>query len=116
MTTLLAFILSALAVVADLTGTWTGTLTPDGREPTTAHLVLRQVGTSVTGTAGSDDQDAFPLSNGRIEHDTVSFEVTTPGGAMHFTLKLDGDALSGAVTRERNGERQTARLDVTRVK
>jgi len=116
MTMWLAVIFSALAFVADLTGTWTGTLTPDGRDPSPARLVLRQDGTAVTGTAGGDDQEKFPLRNGRIENGAVTFEVDTPGGAMHFTLTLDGDTLAGAVSRERDGEKQTARLDVKRAK
>ena len=38
------------AFAADVTGTWTGNIIPDGEGKDTAHLVLKQDGTKVTGT------------------------------------------------------------------
>ena len=112
---------AALAVslaFASVTGSWTGTLSPDGREPTTAFLVLQQDGETVTGTAGASEQgERLPIRNGTAKGGVVTFEVETPNGlVMKFDLKEQGDELTGTVTRERDGEKQSAALAVKRVK
>src|SRR5918993_4505887 len=89
------------AIAADVTGTWKGTLTPEGRTPTGAVLVLRQEGSSVSGTAGENEEERHPISNGTIKDGVVTFEVGVGDSSMKFELKLNGDELAGAVVRER---------------
>jgi hypothetical protein len=108
--------LAAMALsAADVTGSWSGTLTPDGRDAGPALLILKQEGTEVTGTVGPNENERHPISKGKVEKDTVAFEVETPGGVMKFALKQKGDELAGAVTREREGQQQTAKLAVKRM-
>jgi len=110
-------VLTAFVVLAtDLTGTWKGTLIRDGRDPSPAVLVLRQEGSSVTGTAGESEDEKHPISNGTIEGDVVTFDVAVGESSMKFELKLNGDDLSGAVVREREGQQLTARLSLKRAK
>ena len=109
----IAFAAATLAA-ADLTGSWRGTFTPDGRDAGPALLILKQEGNAVTGTAGPDENERHPISKGKVENDTVAFEVQTPGGVMKFALKQKGDELAGDVTRERDGQQQTAKLVVKR--
>src|SRR5262245_44114872 len=112
------FLLIALAattlVAPDVTGSWRGTLTPDGRDGGPALLILKQEGDSVTGTVGPDETERHPISKGKVENESVAFEVETPGGAMKFALKQKGDELTGDVTRERDGQQQAAKLVVKR--
>ena len=83
MTRMLMIALAATALAAaDVTGTWSGTLTPDGRDAGPALLILKQEGNAVTGTAGPDANETHPISKGMVENDTVTFEVETPGGVM----------------------------------
>jgi len=70
----------------------------------------------VTGTVGPDENARHPISKGKVENDTVAFEVETPGGVMKFALKQKDDELTGDVTRERDGQQQTAKLAVKRTK
>jgi hypothetical protein len=115
MTHLLVIALAATTLAAaDVTGTWRGTFTPDGRDAGPALLILKQEGNAVTGTAGPDENEQHPISKGKVENDTVAFDVETPGGVMKFTLKQKGDELGGDVTRERDGQRETAKLAVKR--
>ena len=116
MSQLLALALAAVTTLAaaDVTGNWKGTLTPDGRDSGPALLVLKQEGKTVTGTVGPDEGERHPISKGTVENDTVAFEVETPGGVMRFALKQNGDELTGDVTRERDGQQQTAKLAVKR--
>ena len=117
MTRLVVIALAAATLVAaDVTGSWRGTLTPDGGDAGPALLILKQEGNALTGTAGPDENERHPISKGTVDNDTVAFEVETPGGVMKFALKQKDDELTGDVTRERDGQQQTAKLAVKRTK
>lgn len=111
---LLAIALSvATLAVADATGTWTGTLTKSEGDGGPAHLVLKQDGDKLTGSAGPDVNEQHPILNGRVENGVLTFELEN---GMKFALKQDGDEITGEVTRERDGETQKAKLAVKRAK
>ena len=110
--TLAAFSLLA----ADATGTWTGSFTPDGQEAGPAHLVLKQEGANLTGTAGPSSDEQHEILSGKAQDGKITFEVAVNEGVMKFVLKQDGDRIVGDVARERDGQVQTAKLDVTRKK
>jgi hypothetical protein len=117
MTYLLTLALAAgILSGADVTGTWTGTLTPAGRDPGPAHLVLKQDGDKVTGTAGPSAGEQHAIENGKAADGTVTFDITTGGGVMKVSLTQNGDELAGDVTRERDGQTQHAKLAVKRAK
>jgi hypothetical protein len=102
---------------ADATGKWTGNLIvgSDGGERTMpAQLVLKQEGTKLTGTAGPNDGEQHPIEKGKVEDGTLTFEVPTGETVMKFSLKQDGDSIKGTITREREGQTQTAKLEVKR--
>jgi hypothetical protein len=106
---------------ADLTGTWTGTLTRSGGQPGSAHIELKQKGTAITGTAGPGPNEQFPLSNGKVTTvkgvTSVTFDATqTNGLVLKFDLKLVDGRLKGAATAERDGKKLEAALDVGRGK
>ena len=86
---MLAAVLTVLGVIAvDVNGTWRGTLTPDGREPTPALLVLRQEGSTITGTAGAGEEaERHPIRNGTIKDDVVTFEIEAGEGSMRFNIE-----------------------------
>jgi hypothetical protein len=102
---------------ADATGTWTGTLTPAGDpEAKPARLVLKQDGTTLTGTAGPDAGEQHAIRNGRAESDTLTFQVAQGEGVMKFALKIAGDEIKGDISRQRGDQTQTAKLSVKREK
>jgi hypothetical protein len=107
-----ALILSA----ADVTGTWKGTFTPENRDAGPALVILKQTGETVTGTAGPDESERHDIANGKVTGDTVTFEVPRGQGTMKFVLVLEADTLTGRATRERDGEQQTAKLNLKREK
>ena len=113
----LVLLASAFTVAAaDITGNWKGTLTPENRDPGPALVILKRTGDMVTGTGGQDESDRHEITNGKVTGDTVTFEIQQQEGTMRFVLTLDGDALTGQITRERNGQRQTAKLNLKREK
>jgi hypothetical protein len=101
---------------AEVTGTWKGTFTPENRDSGPALVILKQVGDTVTGTAGPDESERHDIANGKVRGDTITFEVPREEGTMSFVLSLAGDTLNGQATRERDGQRQTAKLSLKREK
>ena len=106
----------------DLTGTWTGTFTPEGSDPGGAHLALKQKGDTLTGTAGPNANQQSEIAKAKIATvknvTTVVFEVTQPNGlVMKFDLKLVEGRLKGTVLGEApDGGKRNAALDVGRAK
>ena len=105
----------------DLTGTWTGTFTPATGEPGGAHIVLKQKGDEVTGTAGPGADRQLAIANGKVTTvkgvTSVTFDTTQPNGlVMKFDLKEVDGRLKGKATAEANGEKREATIDVGRAK
>ncbi len=114
----IAIVFSATAVLAaEASGTWRGTLSDDRGGGDTALVILKQDGTMLTGTAGSSEADRHPIQNGKIQGDTVTFEVQGPPGAgLFFELKLNGDELAGKVEQRRDGQvLRTGRIALKRM-
>ncbi len=115
-TILLLLASAAILLGADATGTWTGTLSPEGGGDGPAYMILKQEGTTLTGTAGPNEAQQQPIANGKVSGPDVTFEVPTRGGIMKFVLKLDGDEIKGDASREQDGQKQTAKIAVKRQK
>jgi hypothetical protein len=115
---ILAVTAAAIAMAADATGKWTGTLTPgDGGESHSALLVLTQTGTAITGTAGPDESQQFPVQTGKIDGNKITLDVSPHEGALyHMELVLDGDHIKGDIAAKQDDQTMTAKLDVSRVK
>jgi hypothetical protein len=114
---LLLLLVSAVTLLAaDATGKWTGTLTPDDGGEGPAYLVLKQEGTKLTGTAGPGEDKQTPIENGKVDGATITFELPAGGGVMKFALKQQGEEIKGDVSRESDGQKQTAKLAVKREK
>ncbi len=108
---------AASLFAADATGTWTGSLLvpgPNGEQAHPAHLVLKQEGAKLTGTAGPSAEEQYAIEKGTAEEDRLTFEVPKEGHMMKSALKLEGDQMSGMVLREREGVKESARLEVKR--
>ena|SRR5579883_732984 len=116
----IALLTAALALVAmagDVSGKWSGTFTPEGQSASGVLMVLKQSGTTLTGTAGPDDSQQWPISNGKVEGNVLSGTTTSTDGVTYkFTLTADGDRLTGTVEAAVGGQTLKAALDAKRVK
>jgi hypothetical protein len=117
---LLSVLLALTAVAADVSGAWTGTFRialPDGQmRDDTVHMVLRQSGGTITGTAGPNANQQVPIARGTIEGNRLTIDVPVPDGRFRFDVVLDGDRLTGEVTRTAGGQSMKARLVATRIR
>jgi hypothetical protein len=111
----LALALSAAA--GDVSGKWTGSFTPETGDGGSAYLVLKQSGSTLTGSGGPDANNQWPGLQGTISGNNVSFEVKSAedGTVYKCSLVLDGDHLKGDVTfTTAEGQAIKAKLDLTR--
>jgi hypothetical protein len=86
-----------------LTGKWAGvldTVHADGSvDPGNACLFFSQNGETITGTAGDSPAHQSPVSGGKLEGSSLSFDViVNPQVTAKFSLSLDGDRLHGTAT------------------
>lgn len=113
---------AALSWGADVTGTWSGPMqmTRGGEtKDDSAHMVLTQKGTEITGTIGPNADKQLPISKGSIEGSDITLEATPPNGEGKVTVKLkaDGDKLIGELKAEGGGgEPFTGKMTLTKSK
>jgi hypothetical protein len=120
MAVLFSAVLALVASAADVSGTWSGTLKitgPDGQtQGDTIHLILKQDGGKLTGTAGPSAGEQLPIENGTVEGAKITMEVPVSGGAFKLVVALEGDHLKGEVTVAAGGQTMKAKMDATRAK
>ncbi len=115
--TLLIALFAMTAMAADVTGKWSGSFVPEGQNPSGAFVILKQTGTTITGSAGPDEGQQWPLTNGKITGNKITGEVTSPEGMVFkLDLVLDGDHIKGAANSTRDGQTMKATVDLTRQK
>ena len=108
---------TTILAAADLTGKWSGsfTMTLDGQtRDDTVYMLLKQDGTELTGTAGPNVNQQWPILKGRIEGDKVTFEVQTDEPLIKFELTLADGHLKGDAKAEHQGKSMKAVVDAQR--
>ena len=109
-----------------VTGVWAGplTVTVDGKataEVEYLHVVLKQNGDIVTGTAGENADQQFPIRNGKLttvrDVTTLTFEFIANGAHTSFSLKsIDGLLKGGARIVGEDGHAYTATAELKPIK
>src|ERR1700720_2636996 len=116
MTRLLAvLLLSTIALLADVTGKWTGSFDvtgPDGQtQAQTAFLSLKQDGGTLSGTAGPSEDEQMVIRAGKVDGNKITFEVALENGPIiKFDLLLADDHIKGSARGESDGRKMTAKL------
>ncbi len=116
---LLVALVAFTAAAADVTGKWTGTYTFDSGDSGAAVVVLKQSGTTITGTAGPGEEQQWPLQNGKIAGNKISCEVKNPddGVVYKIELTLAGDSMKGEVSAAGpDGQTMKGKIEVSRAK
>ena len=112
------FLVGAVAAMAaDLTGHWSGSFKAEGADHAIPQLlILKQQGRILSGSAGPDASEQYPIENGRVDGNKASFAVTTAEWRFLYNLTVGENSLSGELTLESTGERRTARVALSRTK
>jgi hypothetical protein len=105
---------------ADISGKWSGSLTmTNARGETnegTAFVIFKQNGAEITGSAGGDENQQFPITKGKIEGNRITFEVQSDGPLYKVDVMLTGDHIKGEVIVVQEGQSTKAKVDMTKVK
>jgi hypothetical protein len=94
---------AALAVAADVDGTWKGVLNVTGAD-TQVVWTFKAEGSTLTGGVSQDGSPVWPLRDGKIEGDNLTFALDVDMQGQQFTvnykgvvsptqIKLTGDAM-----------------------
>lgn len=96
-TGMLAVLLSAVALAADVSGKWKAEFsTPDGTKRVNT-LSFKVDGGKLTGTVAGT-QDETQIQNGKINGDEISFTAERPFGTFTYSGKVSGDEIKFKVT------------------
>ena len=113
--------LAMTAAAADVTGKWSGTFTvtgPDGSagDSNPAFMILKQSRSTLTGTAGGDEAEQWPIENAKIENNKITGTVNPSDGATYtVSLTVDGDRMTGEVTVSQGGQTMKGKIELKRV-
>lgn len=102
------------AAAADVTGTFK---VSGGDHSTPQIIILKQDGNKLTGSAGPDAGEQYPIENGTVEGDRVRFELTSGEWRFGYELKRAGpDEMKGDLELKSVGSRRTAVVALSRTK
>jgi len=115
---LTALAITAAAADVNVTGKWSGTFSPEGQDQSSAYMILKQSGTTITGTAGPDEGEQWQITKGKIQGGKMTAEVQSPDGAVYQVdmVVVDADHIKGDVTFTQGGQTMKGKLEVSRVK
>ncbi len=80
------------AHAADVTGTWTGTMT-GGNGDFSITFTFKQDGTKLTGTVTGGQGDPIEISNGTVDGDKISFTVSFNEMTITHSGTITGDTI-----------------------
>lgn len=108
---------SLFAAADGVTGKWSGSfvITMNGEtKDEMAYMDLKQKGAELTGTAGPSQDEQWPLQNGKVEGDKLTFDVQSGGPLIKFNLTLADGHLKGEAKAENEGRTMKAAVDLQR--
>lgn len=112
--------IATLAAAADVTGKWLGTYTvtgPDGSpgDANPALLILKQSGSTFTGTAGTDDSQQWTIENPKMVGNKITGTVHPNDGATYdLSLTVNGNRITGELTISQGGQTLKGKIDLKR--
>jgi hypothetical protein len=116
-TVAVVLLLSMSAMAGDLTGKWSGSFRADGADHDVPQFfILKHDGNKLTGTAGPDQSEQYPIENGKVDGDRVSFEVTTGEWKFTYDLKATDASMIGALELKSVNSRRTAKVSLSKEK
>jgi hypothetical protein len=100
----------------DVTGTWTAEITaPDGNS-FQLSLTLKQDGATLTGSVQGPQGDPIAISNGKIDGDKFSFDLSFNGMTVHHNCTVVSDDEIKLTAKPDAGDSPGMELTLHRVK
>lgn len=80
-----------VALAADLTGDWSGTSKGPNGDDFTLNLRLKQQGATLTGAVTGPDGNPIDISDGKVDGDKISFNVSVNNMTIAHEGVIKGD-------------------------
>jgi hypothetical protein len=96
-TGLLCAIFAGVALAADISGNWTGTLQAGG-DPVPLSFTFKQDGEKLTGTVATPQGQTLPLNEGKVVGDKISFFVMADMGGTPTKFISEGTLKGEEIT------------------
>jgi hypothetical protein len=97
--------------ISNVSGNWNGSFRVDGGDHDVPQLLLlKEDGARLTGTGGPDATERYPISNGQVNGDRVTFELTTGDWKFFYDLKNAGLQMSGKLLLKSANDSRTAEV------
>lgn len=112
----MTLVAAAPAHAADVTGAWTAEMSM-GDNSMQLQFTFKQDGTALTGTVLGPQGDATPISDGKVDGDKISFNVSFNGMTITHegTISADGEQIKLS-TKSDGGGMPPMELTLKRVK
>jgi len=107
---------TATAFAANVTGTWTGDMA-GGPNGDTNHITFtfKQDGAKLTGTITGPQGDPMEISDGKVDGDKLSFNITFNGMTIRHEGVISGDEIK-LTTKSDQGDFPGGEMKLTRAK
>lgn len=104
-----ALLLAFVVPIGSVSGKWHGSFRVDGGDHDVPQLfVLTENGGLLTGTGGPDAAERYPIANGKVKGDLVTFELTTGDWKFFYSLRHSGQIMSGKLMLKSVNDTRTA--------
>ncbi len=104
------------AMAADVTGSWTTQMQAQDGNTIELTFTFKQDGVSLTGSVSNAmGGDPLPISNGKVDGDKLTFDVSFNGLTIHHDCTVNGDTIKMS-TKTDSGDFPAMELTLTRVK
>jgi hypothetical protein len=99
--------------VGGVSGKWQGSFRVNGGDHDVQQLLfLNRDGAKLTGTGGPDATERYPISNGQVNGDHVTFEITTGDWKFFYDLRSAGQQMSGKLTLKSANDTRSAEVSL----
>jgi hypothetical protein len=103
------------AMAADVTGSWTTSMQTQDGNSTQITFNFKQDGAALTGTVAGPMGDPLPITNGKVDGDKFTFDVSFNGMTIHHECTVTGETIKMS-TKTDSGDFPAMELTLTRVK
>ena len=106
---------AASAFAADFTGTWTGNMAGPNGDGFQITFTFKQDGAKLTGTVTGPQGDPMAISDGKVDGDKLSFNVSFNGMTIKHEGVVTGDTIK-LTTKTDSGDFPGGEMTLTRTK
>lgn len=94
-----------------LSGKWSGSFQVSGNDGQIPQLLLlTQTGAKLTGTGGPDASERYPIADGKVDGNHVTFDLTNAFARFSYDLTGSGNELKGKLTISSLNNSRTAQV------